>query len=220
MKYCNSGDTVDVNAIMDGSRSLEEEVAILVDFCDAARYFELDSLKSTLESKISSFLSKGKVRHMWPLLAGLLDHGEDDGELWQLLVNLAVENPRYCCEPTEWGQLAKTYHPRPDILAEVLRRSKDTKMVIRCLEIWFTRESLLEAGGNAQTLQTLRRIAQEVDLTQISIFELSKIQTYFLFSVEKIEEAVEHYRNTTIDPSERTGRVKEYCVFGSPMVLQ
>mmetsp|Transcript_38642 Transcript_38642/g.93408 ORF Transcript_38642/g.93408 Transcript_38642/m.93408 type:complete len:434 (-) Transcript_38642:96-1397(-) len=228
VKHCYCGGEVDMSEILDGSRSLEEEATFLVELCDAARYFELDEMHSDLETEIGNLVFKhGKYRYAWALLTGMLERGEDDGTLWCKLVQFVVENPKNCFDSTQRQRtgIITTNHPHPNVLAEVLRRTKDTFVVVKCLQTWFARENKVigaaaAAAGDGtnnnitETIQALMEIAGEVDLKQLSIHALSKITPSSLFPTEKIEEAVEQHQYNR-RPTARASRPKLYCVFGA-----
>ncbi|KAL3939810.1 MAG: hypothetical protein SGBAC_005537 [Bacillariaceae sp.] len=219
VKYCYCGGDVDMSHILDGSLPLEEEAAFLVTLCDAARYFELDTMHSDLETKMGNLVFKQrKYKLAWPLLTFMLEQREDDGPLWCKLVQFVVENPKNCCfDSTQWqaaGSSTTTNHPNPDALAEILRRTKDTFAVVKCLQTWFTRENKKAQGGSIGTNQAIiKEVASGLDLRELSIQTLSKLPPNSLFA-DKIVEAVQHQHNLPWADVEE-GAPKLYCVFGA-----
>mmetsp|Transcript_35701 Transcript_35701/g.86398 ORF Transcript_35701/g.86398 Transcript_35701/m.86398 type:complete len:394 (-) Transcript_35701:73-1254(-) len=194
VKYCYC-DEVDLSLILQQDRSVSEEGAFLIQLRDASKRYYLDKVVMEVETKIGELVfQEEKCRYPCALLTELLRYGETNSPLWEVLTQFAVRRPMECFGPKQEKEDDNGIPDcSPGVLANVLGMIEETDVVVRCLQEWAARECENDISGNADMAnQALLNIAKDIDLQQLSSYQLSQLHPCSLFPMERLFEALVH----------------------------
>ncbi|CAJ1953632.1 unnamed protein product [Cylindrotheca closterium] len=188
--YCYS-DQVNLDSIPDDKGLTDQQVTLLVQLRDAARFFGLGKIQQSVEEQVAEFVFRNKIgaEHVCSFLEEIMAPGEEDGPFWEILFQFVLMKPEECLH-LDHGVMK--CHPR--LLARLLEKITDTSIVARCLYAWSAQESKEEASASTdQEKEMLLAVARRIDLKQLSTKELSSIGHCLAFSKDRMLEAYEHH---------------------------
>lgn len=192
IKYCYS-DLLDFKLILNAESSMtDEEVTLLFDLRDAANYFEIAGVGDHVFSEIGkSIIHKSGMGCVCAALTSLSQRVETGSPFWDILCQLAANNPEACFLPKDPHKSNEGIKAVPSsILKEILENLDDAYVVTCCLKEWREENLKNENPSAKENHKLLNDLANGLDLKSIPTEKLANVKPCTLFSKKRLDEAL------------------------------
>eukprot|EP00980_Cylindrotheca_fusiformis_P015961 scaffold4683_cov112-Cylindrotheca_fusiformis.AAC.2 len=196
VKYCYS-DELDLDFILDAESLTDNEAMLLVELRDAAKYFEIPEVANHIAKKLGeSVFHDGQLGCVCAILTELTVRVDDEGAFWNMFEQLVTKRADECLFPKDSlvaNQGVTLFSPR--LLRKILENVSDTYVAVCCLKKWFrnAKETGDDVNESSADIQALMALSKRLNLTSLSLQQLSKIEPCSVFSMQRLYEALVYH---------------------------